>query len=225
MMPAVKVCCIQDEDEMRLAADAGASFVGLVGAMPSGPGPISDERIARLARSAPEGVTTVLLTARSEPAAIVEHVVSTGVGAVQLVRTLSPRVRREIRRSLPDIGILQVVHVDGRASADVALEAAEDTDYLLLDSGRPSADVPELGGTGRTHDWSVSAEIVERSPVPVLLAGGLRPENVAEAVATVRPWGVDVCSGLRDGTGRLVPNRLRAFFDGLSANNSAGSKT
>lgn len=75
--------------------------------------------------------------------------------------------------------------------------------------------MPELGGTGRVHDWSVSAEIVARCPIPVLLAGGLDPGNVARAVSEVRPWGVDVCSGLRDGAGRLVPQRLSAFMDAV----------
>jgi phosphoribosylanthranilate isomerase len=71
---------------------------------------------------------------------------------------------------------------------------------LLLDSGKPSAKTPELGGTGRTHDWDVSRRVVEAvGPVPVFLAGGLRPENVRAAIEAVRPFGVDVCSGVRDG--------------------------
>jgi phosphoribosylanthranilate isomerase len=96
-----------------------------------------------------------------------------------------------------------------------ALQAAEGSDYLLLDSGRPGAAVAELGGTGRVHDWTLSARIVESSPVPVFLAGGLRPENVAEAVGAVAPFGVDVCSGLRDPAGRLLPARLEAFVRAL----------
>lgn len=211
-IPAVKICCMQNEAELRMAAAAGATFVGLVGAMPSGPGPIPDEDIARIASAAPDDVTTVLLTSRTGPADIVEHVAETGVRAVQIVQEVPASTRLAVRATLPWIRILQVIHVEGSAALDEARRAAEGADYLLLDSGRPSARVAELGGTGRTHDWSVSARIVEESEVPVLLAGGLRPENVAEAVAAVRPWGVDVCSGLRDDAGRLDRESLERFM-------------
>jgi phosphoribosylanthranilate isomerase len=211
--PAVKVCCIQDEEELFLAAEAGARFVGLVGAMPSGPGPIPDEAITRLAARAPHEVTTVLLTSRTGAADIAGHVRATGVQAVQIVQDVPAATRRAVRAALPDVRILQVVHVEGPSAVDDARRAAEEADYLLLDSGRPAARVAELGGTGRTHDWSVSARIVEETDVPVLLAGGLRPDNVADAMASVRPWGVDVCSGLRDPRGRLDAGRLRAFME------------
>lgn len=211
-----KVCCIQDGMEMRMAADAGAAFAGLVGAMPSGPGPIPDARIAELVAGAPTGITPVLLTECADADGIADHVRATGVAAVQLVRHVPAAVREELRRRVPGLTILQVVHVEGPASLAEAAGLAEHADYLLLDSGRPGASVAELGGTGRTHDWSVSAAIVAAAPVPVLLAGGLRPENVGAAVAAVRPWGVDVCSGLRGKDGRLDPGRLTAFVKGLA---------
>jgi len=211
----VKVCCIQDEGEMRLAAGAGATHVGLVGAMPSGPGPLPDADIARMAAGAPPGVETVLLTSRTDAGGIVDHVRVAGVRAVQIVRDVPPDVRRAVRRALPAIGILQVVHVQGERSLAMASEAAEGADYLLLDSGRPDAVVAELGGTGRTHDWALSAQIVKGSPVPVLLAGGLDPGNVADAIRRVRPTGVVLCSGVRDGSGRLVADRLRAFMEAV----------
>jgi phosphoribosylanthranilate isomerase len=213
---ALKVCCIQDEAELRLAAAAGADFVGLVGAMPSGPGPIDDVRIARLAAVA-EDVRAVLLTARTRAEDIAAHVRATGVRAVQLVRPVHVDVRRALREALPGVEVFQVVHVEGPGSVDQALQAADGSDYLLLDSGRPSAAVAELGGTGRVHDWALSARIVEAVDVPVFLAGGLRPDNVAEAVRAVRPHGVDVCSGLRDGEGRLVAEKLASFTAALRA--------
>ncbi|MEQ9398849.1 MAG: phosphoribosylanthranilate isomerase [Longimicrobiales bacterium] len=211
-----KVCCIQDGVEMRMAADAGATFAGLVGAMPSGPGPIPDARIAELVAGAPTGITPVLLTERADAEGIADHLQVTGVAAVQLVRHVPAPVREELRRRVPGLTILQVVHVEGPASVAEAERLAEGADYLLLDSGRPGAAVAELGGTGRTHDWSVSAAIVAASPVPVLLAGGLRPENVAAAVQAVGPWGVDVCSGLRGTAGRLDQGRLTAFARALA---------
>jgi len=212
---SVKVCCMQNEGEVRLAAEAGATHVGLVGPMPSGPGPIPDEDIARIAASAPDTVTTVLLTSRTLAADIVAHVMATGVDAVQIVQQVPASVRHAVRQALPGIQIFQVVHVEGPAAVAEAREAAKGSDYLLLDSGRPSAAVAELGGTGRTHDWSVSAKILLASAIPVFLAGGLSPENVAEALAAVRPAGVDLCSGIRGGDGRLDLPRLGLFMEAL----------
>ncbi len=212
---SVKVCCIQDEAEARLAAEACATHVGLVGGMPSGPGPISDEDIARIAGSAPDDVTTVLLTSRTAATDIVAHVLDTGVDAVQIAQEVAPSVRHAVRQALPGIQILQVVHVEGEDAVAAARDAAKGSDYLLLDSGRPSAEVAELGGTGRTHDWSVSADVVRRSPIPVFLAGGLNPDNVFEAIRAVGPAGVDLCSGIRDEAGRLEPERLAAFMEAV----------
>ena len=211
----VKVCCIQNEDEVRLAAEAGATHVGLVGAMPSGPGPIPDEDIARIAASAPEEVITVLLTSRTAATEIVAQVLDAGVDAVQIVQEVAPSVRLAVRQALPGVQVLQVVHVAGEGAVAAAREAAKGSDYLLLDSGRPSAAVAELGGTGRTHDWSVSADIVRRSPIPVFLAGGLNPDNVFDAIRAVGPAGVDLCSGIRDEDGRLEPERLAAFMEAV----------
>lgn len=199
-----------------MAAEAGAAFVGLVGAMPSGPGPIPDHRIAAIAARVPAGVTAVLLSSRTRAADLARHAEDTGVAALQIVQTVPPSVRRELRDRAPDLTLIQVVHVEGPGSVEEALQAAEASDYLLLDSGRPSAPVPELGGTGRTHDWSLSTEIVARSPVPVFLAGGLGPSNVREAITQVSPFGVDLCSGLRDSEGRLERGLLRAFVDRVS---------
>jgi phosphoribosylanthranilate isomerase len=211
----VKVCCIQSAAEVRMALEAGATHVGLVASMPSGPGPLPDEEIAGIAADAPADVTTVLLTSRTRAADIAAHVVATGVDAVQIVREVPAAVRHAVRQALPGIRIFQVVHVEGPEALAQAREAAEGSDTLLLDSGRPSRAVAELGGTGRTHDWSVSAGIVRRSPLPVFLAGGLNPENVAGALREVGPAGVDLCSGIRDEEGRLEPGRLAAFMQAV----------
>jgi phosphoribosylanthranilate isomerase len=110
---------------------------------------------------------------------------------------------------------VQVVHVTGEESFAEAMSAARHVDALLLDSGDQSLPVKELGGTGRTHDWRVSRRVVEASPAPVFLAGGLRPENVAGAVEAVGPFGLDVCSGVRT-DGRLDAGKLKLFFAALA---------
>jgi phosphoribosylanthranilate isomerase len=214
-MPArtrVKVCCIASASEARVAVECGASAVGLVSAMPSGPGVISEELIAEIAARVPPPVATFLLTCKQDADSIVEQQRRCRVNTLQLCDRVARDVHRELRARLPGVSIVQVVHVSGEESYEEALRVARDVDALLLDSGNQKLAVKELGGTGRTHDWRVSRSIVEASPVPVFLAGGLNPENVAEAVESVRPFGLDVCSGVRTG-GRLDAEKLKRFFE------------
>ena len=179
--------------------------------MPSGPGVIDDDTIAEIARFAPPPVATFLLTSLTAAEAIIEQVRQAGVSTVQLVDAVEPGTHREIRRALPALKQVQVIHVTGSESLEEAIHIAPEVDALLLDSGNPNLVVKELGGTGRTHDWSVSRAIVEQSGRPVFLAGGLRKENVGEALRQVRPYGLDICSGVRT-EGRLDQAKLSAFL-------------
>lgn len=194
-MTQVKICCIQTLAEAEMALKAGATALGLVATMPSGPGPIPDTRIAEIA--AVLDAFTVLLTSETQADDIIAHMGRCPTKAVQLVDRVAPRDIALIRAAFPDRKIIQVVHVNAMSSRAQALEAAQSVDMILLDSGSPNKRVKELGGTGRVHDWRISAEIVRESPVPVWLAGGLRVGNVAEAIQQVRPYGVDLCSSLR----------------------------
>jgi phosphoribosylanthranilate isomerase len=209
--PRVKVCCIASVEEARVAVECGASAVGLVSAMPSGPGVIDEELIAEIAARVPPAVATFLLTCREDADSIVEQQRRCRANTLQLCDRVAPGVYVELRERLRGVSIVQVVHVGGEESYEEALSVAPHVDALLLDSGNQSLAVRELGGTGRTHDWRVSRRIVAAAPVPVFLAGGLRPENVAEAIDAVRPFGLDVCSGVRTG-GCLDAEKLRRFF-------------
>ncbi len=193
-----------------MAVRAGASAVGLVSAMPSGPGPIADALIAEIARAVPPGVATFLLTCLQDVDAIVEQQRRAGANTLQLVDRLEPAQHRALRAALPGIAIVQVIHVRDASSIEEAREAAPNVNAILLDSGNPSLAVKELGGTGRTHDWQLSLRIREAIGCPLFLAGGLNPSNVAEAIRVVRPYGVDVCSGLRT-NGALDAVKLEAF--------------
>jgi phosphoribosylanthranilate isomerase len=206
----VKVCCIASEGEAALAVEAGADAIGLVSAMPSGPGVIDDAAIDAVARWAEGRVVTVLLTSRREARGIGEQVTRARPDLVQLCDALAPAELAVLRDSHPTVALVQVVHVRGESSVNEAVRVAPYVDALLLDSGNPDAAVKELGGTGRVHDWVVSRAIRDAVPVPVFLAGGLRAGNVAAAVTTVRPFGVDVCSGVR-AHGRLDRNAVIAF--------------
>ena len=213
-MPApvrVKICCIRDVEEARLAIGAGASALGLVSEMPSGPGVIDEATIAEVAAAAPPAVATFLLTCLPDAARIADQVRRTRVSTVQICDRPQPGTAAALHRALPALKVVQVVHVTGPASVDEALEAAQEADAILLDSGNPAARVKELGGTGRRHDWALSAAIVSRVSRPVFLAGGLTPENVAEAIRTVGPWALDVCSGVRT-DGRLDAGKLDRLF-------------
>jgi len=210
----VKVCCIQDLDEARLAISAGASAIGLVSAMPSGPGPIDEAQIARIAAAVPAPTETFLLTALTGAGAIAEQQRRCGTTAVQLVDQVAEPELRRLRKLLPGTRLVQVIHVTGPESVDEARAAAALVDALLLDSGNPRLAVKELGGTGRVHDWEYSRRICEAAGVPVLLAGGLHPGNARLAMERVRPTGLDVCSGLRR-DGRLDSGRLKDFFEAL----------
>lgn len=209
--PRVKICCIGSIDEARLAIRHGASALGLVSAMPSGPGVIDEGLIASIASQVPPPIATFLLTSRQESAAIIEQQRRTGVKVLQIVDSVEPGCYAELRRALPGISLVQVVHVTGAESVGEAARVAPYVDALLLDSGNPASPVKELGGTGRTHDWAVSARIREAVEVPVFLAGGLTPANVREAVRQVSPFAVDVCSGVRT-NGRLDESKLAGFF-------------
>ena len=211
MRPRVKVCCIASVEEARAAVECGASALGLVSEMPSGPGVIPEELIAEIAARVPPPVATFLLTCRQDAASVVAQQRRCRVNTLQLCDRVPAEVYGELRAELPGVSLVQVVHVRGEESFEEAMNVARHVDALLLDSGKPDLAVKELGGTGRTHDWRVSRRVVEASPVPVFLAGGLKPENVAEAVSTVRPFGLDVCSGVRT-DGRLDAEKLKRFF-------------
>jgi len=211
MAVRIKICCISSVEEARLAVATGASAVGLVGPMPSGPGVIPDETIRTIARVVPPPVATFLLTSETAAEAIIRHHHSTLTNTIQLVDTVDPAVHTAIRAALPGIKLVQVIHVTGEASIDEALAFAGSVDALLLDSGNPALAVKELGGTGRVHDWKLSRRIRDASPVPVFLAGGLHAGNVAEALDRVDPYGLDLCSGVRT-AGHLDPARLEAFM-------------
>lgn len=202
---------MQDEAEARLALAAGADWIGLVSAMPSGPGPIPEDRIAAILDCLPDRSAGVLLTSLRSANAVAEQARRLDARTLQLCTRLNSVEMKRLRDLLPDTRLIPVVHVAGEASLDNAVELAEYADALLLDSGRPNADVPVLGGTGETHDWTISQRIVEAVSVPVLLAGGLHAGNVAGAIKKIDPWGIDVCSGVRT-SGRLDPDRLHAFL-------------
>ena len=209
MRTRVKICCISSVAEAEAAVAAGADAIGLVSAMPSGPGVIGEDLIGEIAAAAPPALGTFLLTSKTEPAAIVAQQRRCGVNTIQLCDALDAGAYPALREALPGIALVQAIHVRDESAVAGAVGVAPMVDGLLLDSGNPSAQVKELGGTGRVHDWALSRRIVAEAPCPVFLAGGLNAGNVSEAIRAVRPYGVDLCTGVRT-DGALDAAKLRS---------------
>jgi phosphoribosylanthranilate isomerase len=212
--PRVKICCISNREEAQNAIRFGASAIGLVSKMPSGPGVISEELIAEIACTIPAGIDTFLLTSKQDPETVIAQQRKTRVNTIQLVDAFPFYGYTILRQTLPEIRIVQVIHVAGEQSMQEAIAVAPYVDAILLDSGNPSLETKELGGTGRTHDWSVSRRIRDGVLVPVYLAGGLNPDNVREAIEYVHPYALDVCNGVRT-NGHLDEHKLEAFFSNI----------
>ena len=206
----IKICCIASIAEAELAIRHGVRVLGLVSAMPSGPGPIPESAIAEIVRAVGQRAATVLLTSRQDAASINDQIARIQPAIVQFVDAIDAPTYEAVRRAHPRQRLMQVIHVRGSDSVHAAVGVAPFVDAILLDSGNPGAQVKELGGTGRVHDWGVSRAVRDAVSVPVFLAGGLRAENVAQAIARVQPFGVDVCSGVRI-RGALDADRLHSF--------------
>lgn len=210
MRTRIKICCIASVAEAQVAIAAGADALGLVGAMPSGPGVVSDSTIAEVASHAPPPVATFLLTSEVTADGIAAHVEATRPSTVQIVSHIAEEESERLARLIPHVRRVQVIHVEDAGALNLIDRYAPHVHAFLLDSGKPSAATPELGGTGRVHDWTISAAFVQASPRPVFLAGGLDAGNVGEAVSRVRPFGLDLCSGVRT-QGRLDAAKLSRF--------------
>lgn len=215
-IPRVKICCISSVFEAQLAVSYGASALGLVGKMPSGPGVIMDELIAEIAQKVPPPISTFLLTSETSASSIIGHHQKVNTTTIQIVDALAEGTYRQIREQLPAVKLVQVIHVIDERTVEEALQVAQHVDALLLDSGNPTLQVKELGGTGRVHNWALSRKIRESISIPLFLAGGIRAENVREAIETVGPFGLDLCSSVRS-NGQLDEEKLAIFFEAVYA--------
>ena len=212
--PFIKICCISSIEEAQSAIAAGASAIGLVSAMPSGPGIIGEQQISEIAASVPPPISTFLLTALQDASAIIDQHHLCRTSTIQLVDRLKPGELQKLRKHLPGISLVQVIHVTDESSIQEASIASTLVDALLLDSGNQELATKELGGTGRTHDWKLSRRIRDEIDIPLFLAGGLNAANIADAINAVHPYGLDLCSSVRTG-GKLDTAKLQKFFEAV----------
>lgn len=208
----IKICCISSVDEALTAIRLGADALGFVSHMPSGPGVIGEDLIRDIVARVPPPVATFLLTSHQDTDVIIDQQRRCGVNTLQLVDDLSPGSHERLRKALPGVSIVQVLHVRDESAIAAAQSIQHTVDALLLDSGNPGLAVKELGGTGRTHNWDISRRLIESVEVPVFLAGGLNQQNAADAIAATRPFGLDLCSGVRTDD-RLDTDKLAAFME------------
>lgn len=214
LSPRVKICCISSLEEAQMAIKYGAAALGLVGDMPSGPGIISDTQIASIAQAAPPPLATFLLTSKTEAQAIIAHQKKVNTNTIQIVDALERGTYQDIKKALPSIKLVQVIHVVDEQALEEAQQIAPYVDALLLDSGNPNLEVKELGGTGRVHNWEISQKIRATVSIPIFLAGGLNANNVQEAMHRVGPFGLDLCSGVRTDK-KLDEEKLSAFMQAV----------
>lgn len=218
MKPKIKICCISNLEEANLAISLGATAIGLVSEMPSGPGVISENEIINIVKSVPSKIETFLLTSKQDSNLIINQIQQCRTSTVQIVDNLVRGNYKDIKKQFPNVTIVQVIHVNNENDIRIAKELSELADALLLDSGNQSLKIKELGGTGRTHNWEISREIVKSVNVPVYLAGGLNHKNVVEAIVQVQPFGIDLCSGVRT-NGKLDRIKLKKLFDAVNSIN------
>ena len=210
-----KICCIQSFEEAQLAAAHGADILGFVSEMPSGPGIIDESLIAEIIAQLPDSAISFLLTSKTTVDEIVKQQECCRAHALQLCSPLGHSDLIDLKQALPETKLVYVVHVKGEESVQEALDVESLIDIILLDSSTRLNGLPQLGGTGLVHDWDVSRKIVERTNVPVYLAGGLKAANVRAAIEKVRPYGVDVCTGVRTDW-RLDAEKLGMFFNEIN---------
>ena len=214
MRKRIKICCISSILESKIAIKFGADALGLVSNMPSGPGVISDRLITEIIKTIPPPISSFLLTSRINAGGIISQHKKINSNTIQLVDAVDFETYKILKKKLPTVKLVQVIHVLDEHSVEDALVISEYVDALLLDSGNPNLDVKILGGTGITHNWALSRKICELSKAPVFLAGGINAENVKQANDEVNPFGFDLCSSVRS-NGKLDEFKLGAFFEAV----------
>lgn len=218
-MVRVKICGVTNREDLRAVERAGADAVGIIAAVSvDTPRAVSIEEAAGLSDAAPPFLTTTLVTMPETVADALETTDAVEPDVLQIHGEFTPAEFRSIRESTP----ARVIGVVDAAEPDRARAVAPAVDAVLMDS----VDDAGAGGTGETHDWAATAEVAATVDAPVVLAGGLTPDNVAEAVETVRPFAVDVASGVERSGGRKDHDAVRAFVaNAVDADTTDGDRS
>lgn len=210
-MTLVKICGIRSEADALAAAAAGADTLGFHVGLTGARAPLESENAAKIIAKLPASVSSVMVTSVVEPERLIELARTTGATILQLYGDATPETILAVKKALP-VRIWKVLNVADENSIAEAKKYEKSADAIALDTLNKETGV--RGGTGKTHDWNISRKIVESISIPVILAGGLTPNNVAEAIKTVRPYGVDVNSGVSNVDGTKDLEKVKAFVEG-----------
>jgi len=211
-MARVKICGIRSLADMQIAVQQGTDAIGvLVGKLHSSSDFIPANLAAEICDRTPPFVTSVLVTHMEDPDVVLALADAIPSAAVQLHSDITPAVIRTLRRALAPRKVIAKISVEGPSAIERARDLDQRVDAIVLDSVNRATD--QVGGTGMTHDWSISAQIVKQVSTPVILAGGLTPANVGNALRQVHPWAVDVNSGVRNQAGFKDGELIRAFIE------------
>lgn len=222
---SVKICGITSIHDARLAADAGANYAGVLVDVAVSQRTRSATQAAEIASESP--IPTVLLMYNRTTSDIQEIVSQIRPFAVQLLGQESPQQVEELSDTVP-CQLWKSVYLPAGSPENVDLPAVRaemqayrdaGADFLLFDSVDMSLEKPRYGGTGKTCDWNVAAELISESPLPVFFAGGIRPENVKAAIETIRPHGIDLCSGVEASKGIKDPRKLEQLMEQVNQAN------
>lgn len=210
-MVHVKICGIRSIEDARAAVVAGADELGFHVGLTGGRVPLESEHAARIIAELPESASGVVVTSIAESGKLIELVRATGADIVQLYGDATPETILEVKKALPDVQVWKVLNVADEGSIAEAKKYERAADAIALDTLNKETGV--RGGTGKVHDWNISRKIVESVSIPVILAGGLNPDNVAEAIRAVNPFGVDVNSGVSNADGTKDVGKVRMFAE------------
>jgi phosphoribosylanthranilate isomerase len=212
----VQVYAVKTPEEACLCIECGVDRFGVVvGELGKTPDETNFEMTRRIFAATPPHYPKMALTVETDLEAIQEMVQATRPDILHLsgdITCLLPQGVAILRQNLPGIQIVQAIPVTGIKAIELSLAYENVCDICFLDTKDPRESV--IGATGATHDWSISSEIVKRLKIPVILAGGLSPENVAEAINAVHPWGVDSNTHTNlPGTWKKDAERIRRFVE------------
>lgn len=211
-----QIYTMQSVDEALAVIEQGVDHVGITPSDIGLPGEVDLATARAIVDAVGDTAVTVALSVESNLDAIETMVQAVRPDILHLCgleNTILPEGILELRARFPNLPIMQAISVSGPGSIDTALAYQEVVDYLILDTQSP--EIAGIGASGETHDWEISRKLVQQVRIPVILAGGLSPENVAEAIRAVRPWAVDSLTHtnhmLPDGSFRKDLERVRQF--------------
>ncbi len=215
----VKICGTTSIHDACLAADAGADYSGILVDVVSSERSLTTAQAVEIANDSP--IPSVLLLYNRTTSDIQEAVSQIQPFAVQLLGQETPQQVEELKRVVT-CQLWKSVYLPVGSPENVDKSAVREqmqayseagADYLLFDSVDISVDPPRFGGTGKTCDWQVAAELIAESPLPVFFAGGIRPENVKDAIEMMTPYGIDLCSGVEATKGVKDQQKLEQLME------------